>query len=215
MSIRILLADGHSLLRQGLSSLFAGQKGMEVIAQANNGIEAVDNARRFKPDVVIINVVLSAINGIDATRYIVAAVPNVRVIALTASKSKRHVREMFDAGASAYVLLESGFNELVRAVETAVEGHSHVSPVIGGMCIREWMEYCRANRDAESILTQREREVLQLLAEGNSSKQIASTHHVSLKTVEAQRRRISEKLEIFNIAGLTKYAIREGLTPLD
>lgn len=215
MSIRILLADDHKIVRDGLCSLLEKEEGMEVIAEADTGRAAVRLAAELAPEVVLMDIAMPELNGIEAARQIIAAVPGCKVIALSMHADKRYVMEMLKAGASGYLLKDSAFEELARAIRTALDNRTYLSPQVSELVIGDYVQQLqKGNGSAFSVLSPREREVLQLLAEGNSTAQIAVGLHVSVKTVETYRQHIMEKLNIRNIAELTKYAIREGITSL-
>jgi two-component system response regulator NreC len=209
MSIRVLLADDHKIVRQGLRSLLEKQHGMEVIAEAEDGRTAVQLARKLSPDVVVMDIAMPDLNGIGATRQIIAEAPGVKVVALSMHSDKRFVTRMLRAGASGYLLKDCAFEELARAISAVVANQIYLSLGIAGVVVED---YVRHVPETGPSLTPRECEVLQLLAEGSSTKEIAARLHVSVKTVETHRRHIMEKLDIHTIAELTKYAIREGLT---
>jgi DNA-binding NarL/FixJ family response regulator len=212
MSIRIIVADDHVILRQGLSKSLQIEKDMEVIAQANDGRTAVELVQELSPDVIIMDIGMPDLNGIEATRQIVKNSPKVRVIGLSMHSAKKFIVEMFKAGASGYLLKDCEFDELVNAIRTVVSGKTYISPSISDMVVKEYASKPDDEKSAFSILSQREREVLQLFAEGKTTKQVGLSLHISPKTVEAHRLRIMDKLNIDNIAQLTKYAIQEGLT---
>lgn len=213
MSIRILLADDHKIVREGLRALLEGQPDVKVVAEAEDGRTAVQLAQKLSPDVAIMDVTMPGLNGIEATRRIVAEVPGVRVIALSMHSDRRFVAEMFKAGASGYLLKDCAFEELARAINTVVANQLYLSPEIADVVVEDYVRHLTETDPwALSDLTSREREVLQLLAEGKSTRQIASDLHLSVNTVATHRQHIMEKLDIDNIAGLTKYAIRAGLT---
>ncbi|MCM2358425.1 MAG: response regulator transcription factor [Geobacteraceae bacterium] len=215
MSIRILLADDHKIVRDGLRSLLEKEEGMEVIAEADTGRAAVRLAALLAPEVVLMDIAMPELNGIEAARQIIAAVPGCKVIALSMHADKRYVMEMLKAGASGYLLKDSAFEELAHAIRTALDNRTYLSPQVSELVIGDYVQQLqKGNGSAFSVLSPREREVLQLLAEGNSTAQIAAGLHVSVKTVETYRQHIMEKLNIRNIAELTKYAIREGITSL-
>ncbi len=215
MSIKILIADDHQIVRQGLRSLIEKASGMEVVAEAENGREAVQLAQQKRPDVVIMDISMADLNGMEATRQVIAALPKVKVIALSMHSDNRFVRGMLDAGASGFLLKDCAFEELDGAIRAVTANKTYLSPGITGIVIEGYLGFSPADElSASSLLTAREREVLQLLAEGGSTREIASRLCVSIKTVETHRQRIMEKLKIRSIAELTKYAIREGLTSL-
>ena len=215
MSIKILLADDHRLVRQGLRSLIEKGCGMEVVAEAENGREAVRLAREEEPDVIIMDIDMPDLNGMEATRQVIAVLPRVRVIALSMHSDKRFVRGMLEAGAAGFLLKDCAFEELDIAIRTVAANKPYLSPGISGVVIQDYLGRGASDKlSAPSLLTPREREVLQLYAEGGTTREIADRLCVSVKTVETHRQRIMEKLEIRSIAELTKYAVREGLTSL-
>lgn len=216
MSIRIVLADDHKIVRDGLRSLLDNQDGMSVIAEAENGRAIVDLAMELRPDVVVMDVGMPDLNGMEATRQIVGQDPNIRVIALSMHSDKRFVEGMLSAGAVGYVLKDSAFETLATAIRTVVKEGAYLCAKVAGVVVSDYVSRLpRARADDQPALTPREREVLQLLAEGNTTKQIASQLSVSVKTIETHRSRIMEKLDMRSIAELTKYAVREGLTSLE
>jgi two-component system, NarL family, response regulator NreC len=216
MPIRILLVDDHKIMRDGLRVLLEKQPDIKVAGEADNGRMAVRMARELPADMVIMDIGMPDLNGIDATREIVASVPGVKVIALSMHSDKVFVGEMFRAGASAYLLKHCAFEELVQAIQVVSSGQFYLSPQIAGLMIKDYVRQMpNDNTSVFAVLTAREREVLQLLAEGKSSRQIASHLHISLKTVETRRQQIMAKLNTDNMADLIKHAIRDGLTSLD
>jgi len=215
MSIRIILAEDHRITREGLFNMLKDRPDMEVIGEAENGREAVQLARELSPDLVIMDVTMPDLNGIDATRIITSDSKNIKVIALSMYSDKQFVQGMIHAGASGYLLKDCAFEELVNAIRAVIDGNTYLSPGIAGIVVQDYLNKLSNDASsASSVLTTREREVLQLIAEGKSTKVIASQLNVSVKTIETHRRQIMEKLGIFSIAGLTKYAIRERLTSL-
>jgi len=213
MKIRILLVDDHKILRDGICSLVKGYDDMEVVGEAADGRTALRLVQELSPDVVIMDISMPDLNGIDATRKITADYPEVKVIALSMHYDKQFVSEIFKAGASGYLIKDSAFDELEHAVRVVMQNKTYINPQIASLVVESLVSQpSTANRKAFSLLTEREREVLQLISEGKSTKQIASDLHVSAKTVESHRRQVMGKLNIRNIAELTKYAIREGLT---
>lgn len=216
MSIKVLLVDDHTLIREGLRSLLEKQPEIEVVADVDDGRKAIEMTRELSPDIVIMDVTMPRLGGIEATRQIAAEFPAVKVIALSIHSKRRFVSDMLSAGAAGYILKECLFDELVQAIETVAAGGRYLSPRVTDMVVDDYVK--RLSTGAESplaSLTGREREVLQLVAEGKSTKQIALELHVSTKTIEANRRQIMEKLDAHSVAELTKYAIREGLTTLE
>ena len=215
MKIKILLADDHAILRDGLSRSFEQEKDITIAGQAQDGYEAIEMAKELIPDVVIMDIGMTGLNGIETTRRIIQNCPNVKIIGLSMHSSDKYVREMFKAGATGYLLKNCSFDELIEAIKAVMEGKTYISPLISDMINKEFTSKPEVEKSVFSILSQREREVLQLLSEGKSTKQIGQKLHLSPKTVEAHRLRMMDKLQIDNVAQLTKYAIQEGLTEVE
>lgn len=216
MTIKILVADDHQLVREGLRSLLENEPDLEVAGEAETGRKAVQLVRSLKPDLIIMDVSMPDLNGIEATRHIISECPEAKVLALSMHSDRRFVADILKAGASGYLLKDCAFEELVSAIRAVVIGQTYMSPGITGPVIQDYLRRLSdPDHSAASLLTPREREVLQLLAEGQTTKQMAGRLNVSVKTVETHRRRLMEKLRIFSVAELTKYAIREGLTSLE
>lgn len=211
--IRILLVDDHRILRDGISSLLKEYSDMEIVGEAADGRNALNLVKELLPDLVIMDISMPDLNGIDATRKILASYPNIKIMALSMHYDKHFVSEIFKAGASGYLLKDCAFDEMAHAIRVIMSGKTYINPQIASLVVESLVsDSPRAhNKHAFSLLTEREREVLQLIAEGKSTKQIASNLNVSTKTVESHRRQVMGKLNIRNIADLTKYAIREGL----
>jgi len=215
MAISILLVDDHKILREGLRLMLEADAQLHVIAEAEDGRTAVRLAQELDPDVIIMDIAMPELNGIEATRQIITADPTRKVIALSMHNDKQFIVEMLKAGASGYMLKDSAFTELSVAIKTVAAGNVYLSPAITDVVVQDYLRKLpRAVESSFSILTPREREVLQLLAEGKASKQIATILDLSVKTVELYRQQVMDKLNIHNVAELTKYAIREGLTSL-
>ncbi len=216
MSIRILLADDHKIVRDGLRALLKNQSGMEVIAEAGDGRSTVQMVQELLPNVVIMDIAMPDMNGIEATRQITATAPNVKIVALSMHSDKRFVAEMLKAGASGYLLKDCAFEELDNAIRAVIANRIYLSPKLADIIIKDYTRlFPKTEFSVFSILTLREREVLQLLAEGKTTKEISSSLNISAKTVETYRKQLMDKLDIHSIAELTKYAVREGLTSLD
>ena len=210
------MVDDHAIIREGLRSLLEKQPDMEVLADTDEGRTAVDLVRELMPDVVIMDVTMAGLNGIEATRLITTEFPEVKVVALSIHSQRRFIADMLSAGAAGYILKECLFDELVQAIQTVAAGGRYLSPRIADVVVEDYVKRLSSTTDSPlSALTGREREVLQLVAEGKSTKQIALELHVSTKTIEANRRQIMEKLNVHSVAELTKCAVREGLTTLD
>ncbi len=216
MNIKVILADDHKIVREGLRSILENELRLQVIAQADNGRSTVQLAKELRPDIVIMDISMPDLNGIQATAQILQDAPSTKIIALSMHSDKKYVSEMLRAGASAYLLKDCAVDELERAIQAVLSGKSYVSPDVTGVVIEDY----RRNADQResspgSGLTVKKREVLQLLAEGHSTKEIASRLNVSPQTIDTHRQHIMEKLDLHSVAELTKYAIREGLTSLE
>jgi DNA-binding NarL/FixJ family response regulator len=215
MSIKILLADDHNLIREGLRALISEEPGMAVIAEAEDGRIAVQLTAKLSPDVVIMDISMPGLNGIDATRQILSKSPAPKIIALSMHMERRMILEMLNAGASGYLLKDCAFGEVIRAIETVMSNCTYLSPRIADIIVKDYVNRVpRTDLSSLTLLSPREREVLQLLAEGSKTRDIAATLHISAKTVDTYRLQIMEKLGIHSIAELTKFAIREGLTSI-
>jgi two-component system response regulator NreC len=216
LSIRILLADDHRIMREGLRAMLDSMPGTSVVAEANNGRTAVKLAGELKPDIVVMDITMPDLNGIEATRQLASECPEVKVIALSIHSDRRFISGMFRAGAAGYLLKDCAFEELHGAILAVSSGHTYVSPVIAGQVIKDYVGRTPAAGQEPKApqLTGREREVLQLLAEGKSTREISEHLQISIKTVETYRQQLMTKIGVHSVAELTKYAIREGLTAL-
>ena len=213
--MKVLVVDDHRMMRDGLRAVLE-KAGVEVIGEAANGHEAIAEVRRLRPDVVVMDVGMPLLNGIDATRRLVAEAPVLKVIGLSMNADRRYVSAMLEAGAVGYLLKNSASDELLTALECVTRGERYVTPeLVGGTGPAAATPGRSRLPAAKRPLSSREREVLQLIAEGKSSKEIAFTLGIAVTTVETHRRQLVEKLELRTIAELTKYAIREGLTSGD
>lgn len=209
------MADDHTIMRKGLRSLLEQKHNIEVVAEAEDGRTTVQLAHKLKPDVVIMDISMPDLNGIEATHQIIDTEPDIKVIALSMYSDRKFVAGMLKAGASGYLLKDCAFDELSRAIETVIDDQTYLSPKVAGTVVKDYMEHLSTeDKSAFTSLTDREREVLQLIAEGKSTKQMASVLFVSVKTVETHRQNIMNKLNLYNIPDLVKYAIREGITHL-
>ena len=214
--INVIIADDHRIVREGLRMLLQNQKNIEVVGEAENGRKAVELALKLKPDVVIMDLAMPDMNGIAATRGILDQEPDIKVLTLSMHTDKRFVSKALREGVSGYILKECASAELVEAINTVVTGKTYLSPQIADVVISDYRKQLLDKEySADSVLTKKEREILQLFAEGKSTKEIAHLLRVSVKTVETHRSRIMEKLDMRSIAELTKFAVREGLTALE
>jgi DNA-binding NarL/FixJ family response regulator len=216
MSIRILLVDDHQMMRDGLRSILDLEHDLEVVGEAANGYEALEMAQSLRPGVIVMDIGMKDLNGIDATRQIIARNPRAKVIALSTHSDEPYVLSMLEAGASGYVLKDSAVDEMRRAIRVVVGGQHYLSPEVAGSVVNAHLRGPSRERvSVHSLLAPRERQILQLLAEGHTSSEIARKLHIATTTVDSHRRNIMKKLDLHSVAELTKYAIRQGLTPLD
>jgi DNA-binding NarL/FixJ family response regulator len=213
MSIKILIADDHQLTREGIRSMLEREPDMEVLGEAEDGRTAAKMARDLGPDIILMDVCMPDMNGIVATSIIHSESPKIKVLALSMLDDRRFVYHMLRAGASGYIIKDCSFTELSRAIRRVMQNRTYLSAGIMDIVVQDYvMPPAYAGSPDSFHLTLREKEVLQLVAEGHSTAQIANSLHVSVKTIESHRQRLMEKLNTKGIAGLTKYAIREGLT---
>jgi len=215
MSIRVIIADDHKIMRDGLRALLEMESDIKIVGEAADGQTVLRLARQTRPEVAVMDIAMPGLNGLEATRKITAEVPGIKVIALSMYSDKKFVYRMFKAGASGYLLKDSAFEELVRAIRMVVNKKVYVGPGIAGTVVKGYIKKAlKTDSSVFSVLSDRQREVLQLLSEGQSAKEIAYQLDVSVKTIETHRNAVMKKLDIHSIAELTKYAIREGLTSL-
>lgn len=213
--IKILLADDHTIFQHGLEKSLISDKAFTVIAKANSGKSAIALAEKYTPDLVIIDVSMPDINGMEATRQILLNNSNIKILALTMHSERIYVLGMLHAGASGYLLKSCSFNELLTAIHRVLSGKLILCPEIKHLLTEtEFAASARRKLSVPSLISQREREVLQLIAEGNTNKSISEKLNISIKTVDVHRNNLKKKLDIHSIAGLTKFAINEGLTSL-
>jgi two-component system, NarL family, response regulator NreC len=212
--VKIVLAEELRMVRECFRAVLESA-GFQVIGEAANGHEAIDQARRLRPDVVVMGIAMPELNGVDATRQLTAEVPGIRVLALSKHADRRSVIAMLEAGAAGYLLKTSAVEDLLIALTIVARGETYLSPTIARDVVDTAIHVRSAADHGERSLSSREREVLQLIAEGKSSKDIATVLHIALPTVQSHRHQVMEKLNLRSVAELTKYAIREGLTSND
>jgi two-component system response regulator NreC len=214
--IRVLLAEDHTIVRQGIAALLGTESDMEVVGEASNGLEAIALAKRLSPDVIIMDIGMRQLNGLEATREIKKLFPSMKILVLTMYDNEEWIFQILRAGASGYLIKDSAMTDLTSALRAVYQGDSYLSPSISKMVIEEYIRKAESGekKGVENLLSGREREILQLIAEGNSIPQISNLLCISKKTVEAHKTHIMEKLNIHDKVGLIKYAIRSGLTKL-
>ena len=205
---RILLADDHAVVRQGFKMILAAQPDMEIVGEAGNGRVAVELAEDLRPDVIVMDVAMPELNGIEATRRLASSLPHTRVLALSMHKDSVYVREILRAGARGYLLKDSVAADLVSAVRAVASGEGYISPAVSNAVLDDYRRHVTNPID---LLTSREREVLQMLAEGKTNKEIAGVLNLSVYTVDAHRGRIMEKLNLHSINDLVRFAVRNGV----
>ena len=215
--IRVFIADDHKIVRQGIRKLLEAESDLEVVGEALDGRETVKKVIQLKPDVVLMDIAMSNLNGLEATRQIKKSLPKIKVLILTMHKSEEYVLQSLQAGASGYLLKEAAVEDLVSAIRSVYKLDSFLSPAVSRTVIEAYLSKSKGRKrpSAFEVLTDREREVLQLIAEGHTNQQIADTLFISIKTVEAHRSNIMRKLDIHDITELVKYAIKKGIVDLN
>jgi len=211
--IKVVLVDDHTIVRKGLRSLLDAEADMDVIGEAGDGKEAIELVGQLKPHIVVMDIGMPVLNGLEATRRIIKKHPDTRVLILTMHTNEEYVFEILQAGASGYIIKKAAPTELVAAIRAVKQGESFLSPSITRKVIDEYLQRAGEvkREDAFDLLTDREREVLQLIAEGLSTREIAEKLFISTKTVETHRMHLMEKLDLHGTADLTRYAIRKGI----
>jgi two-component system response regulator NreC len=209
--IKVLLAEDHIIVRKGLRSLLDREVDIEVVGEADNGQQAVEKAQLLQPDIVLMDITMPVLNGLEATRQIKALRLPIKVVVLTVHSTPEYAYQILRAGGSAYVLKQAAVSELIGAIRAVYQGGSFLSPSISRHAVDEYGRQATATEDKYDKLTAREREVLQMVAEGRTNREIAVIMHVTVKTVEAHRASLMNKLDLHSIADLTKYALRKGI----
>lgn len=216
--MRILIAEDQGMMREGLALMLGKQPDFEVVGTAEDGFEIVQLSKKLKPNIIIMDISMPNLNGIEATRIITRDCPEIKVIALSMYPNKRFVKEMLKAGASGYVLKSYVFEELINAINTIHAGEKYLSPKITNLLVDNYLDTDAEEENSSNkldSLTSREKQVIQLIAEGLNIKQIAARLNISPKTAHANRKKLIEKLDLSGVAELTKFAIKEGLTSLE
>ncbi|NIM98745.1 MAG: response regulator [candidate division Zixibacteria bacterium] len=215
--VKLLVADDHKIFRQGIKKLLEEESDMQVVGEAADGREAVKRATELKPDVILMDIAMANLNGLEATKQIKKVLPSIKVIMLTMHKNEEYILQSFQAGASGFILKEGAVEELVSAIRSIHQDKSFLSPTISKTLIDAYLRKMETGKTETpfDLLTDREREVLQLIAEGYTNREVAKALFISVKTVEAHRAHIMQKLNIHDIAKLVKYAIQKGLVDLN
>ncbi len=213
-TVRALVADDHTLLCAGLRLILEGL-GVQVVGEAHDGQEAVAIVKAHRPDLVLMDIAMKRMNGLEATAQIKKEFPEIRVVILSMYSSEEHVLQGLRAGASGYLLKEAATQEFERAVRAVMRGEVYLSPPISKQVISDYIQRVGQGQNAAVLLTHRQRETLQLIAEGHSTKEIAYQLHISIKTVESHRAQLMQRLRIHDVAGLVRYAVRMGFVALE
>jgi len=217
MALNVFIVEDHTLVRSGIRALLQAAPNLNVVGEASNGRDAVEMIQQIQPDLVLMDVAMSELNGIDAARQIHAALPSARIIMLSMHEDRQYVFESLKAGATGYVLKSAAFQDLIAAIDTVMSNRNYISPGLSDIVMNDYIRRAQGEEQATELgrLSGREREVLQLIAEGKSSAEVGELLHISVRTVDTHRHNIMTKLEIHSIAGLTKFAIRHGLCVLN
>ena len=210
--MRILVADDHTLMRAGLASLIARLPDMQVVGEASDGRQAMRMVRELKPDMVLMDIAMPGLNGLEAAERIHGFEPKIKIIILSMHASEDFVAQALKAGAAGYLLKDAATTELEMALKSVAMGQFYLSPAISRQVVDN---YLRGGPSGLDVLTPRQREILQLIAEGKSTREIADTLHLSVKTVETHRTQLMDRLDIHDMAGLVRYALRKGLISAD
>jgi len=212
MPVKVLLVDDHQIVRDGIIKLLGGRDDIKIVGEASNGKEAIDFCDRETPDVILMDIAMPDMNGIEASHQILKKHSRCRIIILSMHADKLFVSRAFAAGVSGYLLKDCDIDEIIEAIQSVASNQTYVSPLVAGTVVEGFRESIKnMPTDEAEVLTDREREVLQLIAEGKTSKEIASSLDLSTKTIDAHRQQIMDKLNIHSIAGLTRYALKHGI----
>jgi len=215
MAIRILITDDHQLFREGIANLLAASPQIEIVGQAEDGQEAIEKARKLKPDIVMMDLSLPVINGVDATRILHNELPETKILVLSMHADKNYIKEALEAGAFGYLFKDCTYDQLIEAINTVYHGKNYLSDKITEVLIQDYLNKEEADPDNDQGLSERESEILKRIAEGKPTREIADLLFISVKTVGTHKQHILEKLNLKSTAGLIKYAIKKGIVGLD
>lgn len=215
MAIRIVITDDHQLFRVGIANLLSGSPQIEIVGQATNGQEAIEKAKLLKPDIVIMDLTLPVINGVAATRILSNELPEVRVLILSMHAEKKYIKEALEAGAYGYLFKDCTYDQLIEAINTVYQGKKYLSDKITEVLIKDYLNKEEVTPDNDQGLSERESEILRLIAEGKSTREIADQLFISVKTIGTHKQHILEKLNLKSSADLIKYAIKKGIVGLE
>jgi len=215
MKIKVLIADDHQLFREGLVNLLFSAPDIEVIAQAENGQEAIDKAKHFNPDVVLIDIAMPKMNGIEATRELKKQMPYIKVVAVSMHSDKQYVKGILEAGADGYLLKNCTYRQLTEAIQSVYSGKKYLSEDITELVINGYLDPTKSDSDKHSSLSEREMEIFKLFAEGETTREISEKLFISVKTVGTHKQHILEKLDLKSNADMIKYALKKGLIQLE
>jgi DNA-binding NarL/FixJ family response regulator len=213
--IRVLLVDNHTLVRAGLRALIQNIQGIQVVAEAGDGREALRSLGEYQPDVVLMDIAMPEMNGLEAAAHVVKEFPLVRVVILSMHANEEYVLQALRLGAMGYLLKDAGISELELALRAVCQGETYLSPAVSKHVVSNYLQRVGNKSSSSTQLTSRQREILQLIAEGRTTKEIAELLYISVKTVETHRMQLMKRLDIFDVAGLVRYAIRMGLVISD
>lgn len=215
MKIKVLIADDHQLFREGLANLLFSASDIEVIAQAENGKDAIEKAKHFKPDVALLDIAMPKMNGIEATRELKKVLPNLKIVAVSMHSDKQYVKGILEAGADGYLLKNCTYRQLTDAIKTVHSGKKFLSEDITGIVIEGYLNSGDSDSNGFSLLSEREKEIFMLFAEGKSTREIGDKLFISVKTVGTHKQHILEKLKLKTNADIVKFALKKGLIQLD
>jgi DNA-binding NarL/FixJ family response regulator len=215
MKIKVLVVDDHQLFREGIVTLLFSAENIEVVAQAEDGLDAIEKAKHYKPDVVLLDITMPRMNGIEATKKLKTLMPGIKIVSLSMHSEKQYVKGVLEAGADGYLLKNCTYRQLTDAIQSVYEGKKYLSEDITGMVISGYLTKSSSEASEYEKLSVREKEIFQLFAEGKSTREIGELLFISVKTVNTHKQNIMEKLELKSNADIVKYALKNGLINLD